>query len=83
MRKINHFTKKGGRIVSIKDSITGASSNSTWVGDVKKFWVRPNYVEMDGKPYPSMRDLQEVYLLTDDGPIPTPEQGWCYALGFF
>jgi len=83
MRKINSFEKKGGRLVSIVDSISGESCKCTWRGETKSFWVRAMYIEVDGRRCPAITKAEEVWLIEDGDEKPAPSDGWCYAAGFF
>lgn len=78
MRELSNFYKRGGRILSIADSITGKSSKSSYCDAPLSLWVRATYV--DG--FPSLSAPQEVWLL-DQNERPDPQEGWAYAVGVF
>lgn len=70
MRLIHNFKKRGGRLVHIRDSITGnGGAAATWTGEPKDFWIKG--------------DCEEVWQIEDGDPVPAPKEGWSYAKGFF
>lgn len=72
MKEITNFTARGGVLVSVRDSVTGKRSKTTWSGKAKRLWIKGS----------SLYDPVEVYELEPDE-HPEPREGWSYALGFF
>ena len=68
MRRIH---KNKVTLVSLRDSVTGLGSKSSWSGKTTRFWVKHE----NFKPI-------EIFVLEDSDPDPKPESGFAYAVGF-
>lgn len=76
MRKVNHFFKKGGRLLSMRNSVTGEHSIfASSVGEPNKLWIKATAL--------SESAVEEVWLIEPEENQPEPQPGWYYGSGFF